>query len=99
MKRKHIVRGVNLMRAIEANARVSKVLLNEFKETGKRVEKELDVSVDLSELEAAIDNLIDVADAFHEGGNTLLRARPDLVKVPTDDQDDVILVVQCCGGK
>ena len=89
--------GMNTMRAIEANARIGKVLLHDLRKLIPEFEQELGGEINIHALSRATEALIDAADAVHDRANKLVKDSE--FEVPADDAEGVILVQQCCGGK
>ncbi len=89
--------GMNTMRAIEANARIGKVLLHDLRKLIPEFEQQLGGEIDINALSRATERLIEAADAVHDRANQL--AKDSEFEVPPDEDEGVILVQQCCGGK
>lgn len=94
MEKDDIQRGVNVLRAIEANARINKVLFQELEQIVAKAEGEFDVDLNIRSLGRRIDKLIETSDEFHEYATQLVG---DRVTIPDHDDKDVLLAVQCCG--
>ena len=85
---------MNLLRAIEANARISKVLFQELEAVSCAFEDEEGVELNHEKIGRKIDKLIKTLDEFHSNSNGV--AEP-VVKIPDHDDKDILLSVQCCG--
>lgn len=96
MDHKTLLLGMNTLRAIEANARISKVLFNGLQDVSPAFEKELG-TLNLHQIGQAVDRLIEAADAVHKNADRLHKDTD--IQIPPDDADGVILVPQCCGTK
>lgn len=95
---KLVRRVLNKIRALEANARVAKVLFHDLDED---VAAGLDLVnvpyTGMPTLKASIDNLISEADAMHKTLFDL--AQQNNVDVPLDDDEGVIIPMSGGGGK
>ena len=93
-----LIHGVtNEMRAMEANARISKVLLKSLVPNVRQACEQLDcVAPDTGPLKEATARLIHESDAYHDKLNEIAKGNTILID---EDDENVILVEQCCGGK
>ncbi len=95
MKRKNVLRAMHAIRAVEANARIGKLLLRELADIAPRVEKAVGREIGLEALNEAAERLIREADAVHDIATKFVRGAG--IEIPPDDADGVVLTVQCCG--
>ncbi len=98
MKKKLVIRAGNQVRALEAHARVGLVLLAELERTAKKVTNETGVHIDLTDIRTCMELVVDRADDFHNGQATSVITIAG-VEVPSDESGELLLTVQCCGGK
>ena len=88
-------RATNQLRALEANIRVGIVILEDLQRSTEKINEQAGVNIDLHYIEACMKHVRNAIDAFHEAAMAYMKEND----IPAPTEDDLLLEVQCCGGK